>query len=89
MLRSPLLRLALAGVVAASAASAAARQPAARTIVLDHARLIDGTGAAPIENGRIVIAGDRIREAGPADQCRVRAADDQAGMNLIATPFSQ
>ncbi len=65
MLHSPLLRLALAGSLVTGAA-AAATQPAARTIVLDHARLIDGTGAAPIENGRVVIAGDRILQAGPA-----------------------
>ena len=46
-------------------------QPTA-TIVLDHARLIDGTGAPPRDDMRIVVRGDRIvsvqreSEAGPA-----------------------
>jgi imidazolonepropionase-like amidohydrolase len=32
--------------------------------VLDNGRLIDGTGAAPIEHGRILIQGDRIAQFG-------------------------
>ena len=35
-------------------------------LVLDNVRIIDGSGAAPIENGRIVIEGDRIVRVGPA-----------------------
>jgi imidazolonepropionase-like amidohydrolase len=34
-------------------------------LVLDHARLIDGTGRAPIEDARIVVDGERIVAAGP------------------------
>jgi imidazolonepropionase-like amidohydrolase len=37
----------------------------ARPIVLDHARIIDGTGAEPVENGRIVVEGSRIASVGP------------------------
>lgn len=37
-----------------------------RTLVLDNVRVIDGTGAAPIEHGRIVIQGDRIAQVGAA-----------------------
>ena len=37
-----------------------------RPLVLDNARLIDGTGAEPIERARIVIDADRIRRVGPA-----------------------
>ena len=40
----------------------AGRQP--RALVLDHARIVDGTGAAPIDDARIVIRGDRIVEVG-------------------------
>src|SRR5688572_11127296 len=35
-----------------------------RPLVLDNVRIIDGSGAAPIENGRVVIDGDRIVRAG-------------------------
>ena len=37
-----------------------------RRLVLENLRIIDGTGAAPIENARIVIDGDRIVRAGPS-----------------------
>ena len=61
----PWLPLLLIGVAAVRA------QPTA-TIVLDHVRLIDGTGAPPRDDMRIVVRGDRIvsvqreAEAGPA-----------------------
>ena len=35
-----------------------------RRLVLENVRIIDGSGVAPIENGRIVIDGDRIVRAG-------------------------
>ena len=37
-----------------------------RAVVLDGVRVIDGTGAAPIEAGRVVISGGRIAAVGPA-----------------------
>ena len=37
-----------------------------RPVVLDNVRIIDGGGGAPIENGRIVIDGERIVRVGPA-----------------------
>src|SRR5262245_9695982 len=40
----------------------AARQPHA--LVIDHARVVDGTDAAPIDDARIVVRGDRIVEVG-------------------------
>ena len=47
-----------------------ARQPQ-RSLLLDNVRIIDGTGAAPIERGRIVIEGDRITHVGPAEDVAV------------------
>lgn len=45
-----------------------------QTIVLSGARLIDGTGSAPIENGVLAIQGDKLTAVGPADS--VKYADD-------------
>jgi len=51
-------------IVTATALSAAAQQP--RALVLDNVRVIDGSGGAPIENGRIVVQGERITAVGAA-----------------------
>jgi imidazolonepropionase-like amidohydrolase len=37
------------------------------TLVLDNPRIVDWTGAAPIEHGRVVIQGDRIVRLGPRE----------------------
>ena len=67
-----------------SALSALAQQP--RALVLDNVRIVDGTGGAPIENGRIVLQGERLTAVGtpaavsaPADAERV----DLAGKTVI------
>ena len=49
-------------------ASTAAAQP----LVL-NGRLIDGTGAAPVEKGRVVVSDGRIACAGPVAACPVPA----------------
>jgi imidazolonepropionase-like amidohydrolase len=41
------------------------------TVVLKAARVIDGTGAAPIQNGAVVITDDKIVAVGPAATVRV------------------
>jgi len=58
--------IAIAAAAAALTTAAAGVQPAPHSLVLDHVRIIDGSGAPPIENGRIVIEGDRIARAGAA-----------------------
>ena len=47
----------------------AAQEPAG-AVVLEGARLIDGTGQSPIENAALVIAGGVIRAVGPAGSVR-------------------
>jgi hypothetical protein len=47
-------------LVANALSTAAAQNAQKRGLVLDNVRIIDGSGAAPIENGRIVIERDRI-----------------------------
>lgn len=70
-----MIRPALAAgcALALAAPALAAQQPAADTVVLRAARLVDGTGAAPVANGVVVVAGDRIVAAGAADRVRLPA----------------
>jgi len=51
-----------------------AQQP----IVLRAARMIDGTGAAPVSNAAVVVTGDRITALGPASSVAI-----PAGANVI------
>jgi imidazolonepropionase-like amidohydrolase len=69
-----------------AATLAAPDRPASPPIVLENARLIDGSGRPPIEAARVVIEGDRITAAGagasvpvPAGASRV----DLAGRTLM------
>lgn len=43
-------------------------------LALMHAKLIDGTGKAPLENQTILIEDGRIREVGPSDELEIPAA---------------
>jgi imidazolonepropionase-like amidohydrolase len=74
----------------------AVRGQAPATIVLEHARLIDGTGAAPRDDMRIVVRGDRIvsvqsgRDAAPpaaADADRIDLAGRVVMPGLIDLHF--
>jgi imidazolonepropionase-like amidohydrolase len=53
-------------LVSAALVVSEARQPAAETVAYVGARIIDGTGAAPIENGVLVVRDGRIAAVGPA-----------------------
>lgn len=66
-------------VVAATGILAAGQAP--RPLVLDHVRLIDGTGAAPIEDGRIVLNRDRIAAAGPLASTAAPAAAEHLDLS--------
>ncbi|PYR34539.1 MAG: hypothetical protein DMF93_23335, partial [Acidobacteria bacterium] len=68
-LTSIFARVAALLIVAAASASRAGAQ--ARPIAIDGARLIDGTGAAPIDDAVVVTSGDRILAAGPRGRVRI------------------
>ncbi|MFN3322046.1 MAG: amidohydrolase family protein [Bryobacteraceae bacterium] len=55
------------------------------TIIITGARLIDGTGAPPIDNSIVVIEGDRIVAAGPRGSVQPPAGEtfDARGLTLL------
>ncbi len=50
------------------------------TLALNHVRLIDGSGAAPIEDAALIIEDGRIQYAGPAASAKI--PDDAETLNL-------
>ncbi len=64
------------GVARGVGSAGRATQP--HVIVITNARIIDGTGAAPLERGRIVIQGDRIVRLG-----RVEEVATPAGAEIV------
>jgi imidazolonepropionase-like amidohydrolase len=46
------------------------------TLILDNIRIVDGSGAPPIERGRIVIEGSRIVRVGTADAVPIRSGEE-------------
>jgi imidazolonepropionase-like amidohydrolase len=58
-----------------------AAQPATRVLVLEHARLVDGTGRPPIEDARIVIDGERISAVGAAASVPVPAGAERVDLS--------
>ena len=60
--------------------AAVAAQPQPRPLLLDNVRILDGTGTAPIENGRIVLQGDRITAVGAAAAVAAPATAELIGL---------
>ncbi|MDP9322790.1 MAG: amidohydrolase family protein [Acidobacteriota bacterium] len=76
--------LALSAAVVPAALTLAS--PQARSVVLDNVRVIDGTGAPPMERARVIIEGDRIARIGPVDTVALPADAerlDLAGHTIV------
>lgn len=85
--RTPDLLISCSSLTVVTLVSIAAMRGAqTRPIVLDNVRVIDGTGAQPLERGRIVIEGDRIVHVGPMEQVPAPAGAetvDLAGRTIV------
>src|SRR4029453_11556484 len=76
------LRWMIGTAVVANVLSIAAAQPVqVRGVVLDNVRIIDGSGAAPIESGRIVIERARIARIGRATEIPVPAGAETVDLS--------
>jgi imidazolonepropionase-like amidohydrolase len=67
--------------------SAAVRPVVAGDFALVGVRVVDGTGAAPLEDATVVVRGDRIAAVGPRDQVTVPEGVeplDAAGLTVVA-----
>jgi imidazolonepropionase-like amidohydrolase len=70
----PHLRAALLGLLLAVPSGVVAQEAkGSGTVVLRAARLIDGTGAAPVRNGVVVVTDDKIVAVGRAESVRIPA----------------
>jgi imidazolonepropionase-like amidohydrolase len=71
------IRSLLAAAVAAVCLPLQGGAAQTRTLVLDNVRIIDGTGAPPIDAGRVIITGDRITSVGRADAVALPAGAER------------
>jgi imidazolonepropionase-like amidohydrolase len=63
--------------------TATAQQPLARTILVRAARIIDGRGGPPIENGAVLVRGERIERVGPAGGMTADDVIDLGGATVL------
>src|SRR5262249_15357304 len=69
---APTLGLSLV-LAALTLASSSAQPPIVGAVVLSGARLIDGTGRAPIEQAMLVVANGRVAAVGPSSTMKLPA----------------
>jgi imidazolonepropionase-like amidohydrolase len=63
--------------------SPASPAPAARTVLVRAAQIIDGRGGPPIQNGAVLIRGDRIEWLGPAAGLKADAVIDLGAATIL------
>jgi imidazolonepropionase-like amidohydrolase len=80
-MRNAIRCLFAAAAVAAIHPSPGGDAAQARTMVLDNVRIIDGTGAPPVDPGRIVIDGERITSVGRADAVPLPAGAERLDLS--------
>jgi imidazolonepropionase-like amidohydrolase len=80
-MHAPLRHLALAAIVALPSAIAPSAGTQTRPLVLESVRVLDGTGRAAIERGRVVIEGDRIVGVGPVGTVPLPANADTVDLS--------
>lgn len=81
MITAHLRPLPLVLALTTAVAMAASARQTARDVAIDNVRIIDGTGTDPIENGRIVIKGDRIARIGTAASVAVPAGAERVDLS--------
>src|SRR6188768_4320245 len=72
-MRASLIAVSLASVIAVSLSAQQIPRAGTGTVVLHAARVIDGTGAAPVANAVVVVTNDRIVSVGPEASVTVPA----------------
>ena len=71
----------LAIATLASPPSLAQAPAAGAAVAFTNARIIDGTGRAPIERGTLVISGGRVTAVGPANSTTIPAGAQRIDAN--------
>jgi imidazolonepropionase-like amidohydrolase len=78
-----LLVVAWLAAVASLQATSLQPAPAARTILVRAAQIIDGRGGKPLANGAVLVRGDRIERIGPADGVKADEVIDLGSATIL------